>query len=157
MNIPKIDILEYPGLKSRKQSRVTFELWVCPSFSSTVVWALLQHEARYFVRRIATAPVPMGSPFGPDTYGAESEIPESLYSHITGRLKAVRVSPFDLDTSIGLDGTSYGIRMEAFMSSTNLSWWCTPQKGLTELYLWFFDTIKEFQALLPPSEHIREI
>jgi hypothetical protein len=138
----------YPGLVERKFARVRLRLWRYPSFEPLRSWAVLQAKKALFLRRIVWD---QGRTEGlkPTTYGSEVPLEKPVLDMLLAELQAVELPPFLPVSSIGLDGTTYGVEAGSYMLSARLTWWEAPPKAWEPLRDWHMRTAALFDSLLP--------
>jgi hypothetical protein len=140
----------YPGLAQRKHSLVLLRVFQYPSFQPCSSWAVVQVAKNLFLRRVTWD---QRHPFTPEpvTYGAEVPLESSIFNALTTELRAIQLTPFVVVSTIGIDGTSYGVEVGGFGSSARLSWWETPPPNWAPLQQWHAHAVTQFEALLPAS------
>ena len=155
---PALSLLEnpvaYPGLISRKWSKVLLRVWLYPSFKPYCSWAIIHAERELFLRRVVWDQVrPVGVSAGavPYTYGSETLFERMAYDKLSSDLATIRLAPFHVDGQFGLDGTRYGIEITRSALSTKLSWWETPPASWADLRQWHQQTVELFESILPLS------
>jgi hypothetical protein len=140
----------YPGLAKRKHSLVLLRVWQYPSFHPCSSWAVIQDAKNFFLRRVT---LEQRHPFTPEraTYGAEVPLQSSVFNALATELRAIELAPFIAVSTLGIDGTSYGVEVGGFALSTRLSWWETPPQNWASLEQWHAHAVAQFEALLPAS------
>jgi hypothetical protein len=142
--------LGYPGLPDRSFARVLLRVWRYPSFQPYASWALIQARTEFFLRRITwDQRHPLADT--PVTYGAEVEIDTSVHEPLLAGLRGIRLPPFIPASTVGIDGTTYGVEAGDYMRSARVAWWETPPAEWAGLGLWHAEAIARFEALLPAS------
>ena len=140
---------KYPGLAPRKGITL-LRVWVYPSFEPCAAWSILQSGASYFVRRVVYDQTPTVDA-QPITFGAESPVAEENFSGLLSELRSMQLSPFALASTVGIDGTSYGVEVGGFGKSGLMSWWGKPPTGWAPFQTWHACAIERLESLLPPS------
>ncbi len=152
MKIP--DALEhperYPGLAERKLPRVLLRIWCYPSFDPYRSWAAIQAREGLFLRRIVWDQGRTGR-LKPTTYGSEVPLEHSVFDELVADLQAIELPPFLAVSTIGLDGTSYGVETGSYMLSARLAWWQTPPEAWEPLRNWHARASALFDSLLPTA------
>ncbi|MCR8958699.1 hypothetical protein M0765_013470 [Variovorax sp. S2] len=140
---------KYPGLAPRKGIAL-LRVWMYPSFRPCAAWSILESGKSFFVRRVVWDQVPTVDS-QPITFGAESPVVEESFSGLLSELRTMQLSPFALASTIGIDGTSYGVEVGGFGKSGFMSWWGKPPVGWAPLEAWHARAIKQLESLLPSS------
>lgn len=139
----------YPVLPRRKCTRL-LRVWVYPSFKPSASWSVIQEGRKFFVRRVVWDQVQTVDS-EPVTYGAESPVEEERFRELLSELRAMLVTPFALASTMGIDGTSYGIDVGGFSVSGRMSWWGKPPIEWVPLQEWHARAIELFESFLPES------
>lgn len=139
----------YPALARRKGTAL-LRVWVYPSFKPCAAWSIVQDGGSFFVRRVVWDQV-RAVGLEPVTYGAESPVAEDSFRDLLAELRAMQLAPFAATSTVGIDGTSYGVEVGAFTPSGRLSWWGQPAAGWAPLQAWHTRAIERFESLLPAS------
>ncbi|MCL2310261.1 MAG: hypothetical protein FWC42_08335 [Proteobacteria bacterium] len=125
-------------------------LWRYPSFQPSASWAVLQADNALFLRRITwdhRHPVIVE----PITYGCEVPLASDVFETVLRSLQAIKLPPFVPVSTIGIDGTSYGLEINSFALSARYNWWESPPEAWTQLEEWHGSTTAQFEDLLPAS------
>jgi len=141
---------KYPGLPARDRSLVQLRIWRYPSFQPSSSWAVLRAAKALFLRRITwdhRRPVIAE----PNTYGSEVPLDAAVFEGLLHRLQAIDLPPFLPVSTVGIDGTSYGVEVGSFGLSARLSWWESAPKAWSLLEEWHASAITQFEGLLPAS------
>jgi hypothetical protein len=139
----------YPTLAQRR-STTLLRVWVYPSFKPSASWSVIQEGRRFFIRRVVWDQVRTVDS-EPVTYGAESPVEEESFRELLTELRAMQAAPFALASTMGIDGTSYGVEVGGIRPSGRMSWWGKPPIGWAALQAWHARAIERFEALLPAS------
>ncbi len=139
----------YPLLADRKCTRL-LRVWVYPSFKPSASWSVIQEGNKFFIRRVVWDQVQTVDS-EPVTYGAESPVEEEGFIALLSELRAMHVTPFALASTMGIDGTSYGIEVGGFRVSGRMSWWGKPPIEWVPLQEWHARAIELFESFLPAS------
>ena len=141
---------KYPGLPARDRSLVQLRVWRYPSFQPSSSWAVLRVAKSLFLRRITwdqRRPV-IAEPI---TYGSEVPLDAAAFETLLHRLQAIELPPFLPVSTVGIDGTSYGVEVGSFGLSARLSWWESPPDAWSPLEEWHASAVAQFEGLLPAS------
>jgi hypothetical protein len=139
----------YPALAQRK-STTLLRVWAYPSFKPSASWSVIQEGKRFFIRRVVWDQVRTVDS-EPVTYGAESPAEEESFRGLLSELRAMQFAPFALASTMGIDGTSYGVEVGGISPSGRMSWWGKPPTGWAPLQAWHARAIELFESLLPAS------
>ncbi len=144
---------QYLGLPSRNLRDRYFLIWEYPSFFPFATWTLSKVDDGFFVRRIRWRRLasPPHNLIEPDTFGADVSLPPSIALKLMDELTSLEFKPFYRDESIGLDGVGYGVSIECFRTTCELSWWCDPPPALEPVAEWFRRAQTAFEQVLPNS------
>jgi hypothetical protein len=139
----------FPGLP-RPKGHIKVKLLKIPAFHAYSVWALLEHEGSYRVRRIEWD---HGMKLAklPGTYGSEAELDPSTATDLLNELATLSVPAMQSPPAFGLDGVSFALVIGSFWGSSEFSWWCEPPAGWSELAAWYDRAHDAFEAVLPVS------
>lgn len=140
---------KYPGLAPRKGIAL-LRVWVYPSFKPCVTWSILQSGTSYFVRRVVYDQSHTVDA-QPITFGAEAPVAEVSFNGLLSELRTMQLSPFALASTVGIDGTSYGVEVGGFGKSGLMSWWGKPPAEWAPLQAWHACAIELLESLLLPS------
>ena len=142
----------YPGLVNRKRAQQSFRLWRQPAFDPDAAWSLLNHDDKWFVRRVVydCARDAEDGTISHDTYGSEVRLPDGMATELLGDLARISLPPFaSMSGHIGLDGCTYGIQFGNYMKDARLSWWCEAPPEWAEFRDWYAHALSEFERALP--------
>jgi len=139
----------YPALARRKCTRL-LRVWVYPSFKPSASWSLIQEGRRFFIRRVVWDQV-LTVDSEPVTYGSESPVEEESFRALLSELQAMQVTPFALASTMGIDGTSYGVEVGGINPSGRMSWWGKPPLGWAPLQEWHARATELLESFLPAS------
>ena len=149
---PLLNPMEFPGLVDRKVAEVAFMLLRRPSFDPEASWALYRDGNQWFVRRIICAfgNGPLAAKLEPNTYGAETAIPNVRAESLLADLRQISIGFVpNAGGGIVLDGCRYEVRCDNTTMSLNLEWWCEAPSEWSELRDWYANAVTVLQAHLP--------
>jgi hypothetical protein len=141
---------QYPALPKRERSFVQLRVWRYPSFHPCSSWAVVRAGKNLFLRRVTWDQRHPPTP-DPVTYGSEISLDATAYEAVLASLREVQLPPFITVSTIGLDGTRFGVELGGFGPSARLSWWETPPPEWSQLREWHAQTVAQFDGLLPAS------
>ncbi len=75
----------------------------------------------------------------------------AVFAALQQELQAIELPPFLTVSSIGIDGTLYGVEVGGHMRSARLAWWETPPKSWEPLQGWHGRTAALFDSMLPAA------
>lgn len=140
---------EYPGLTDLRPSRVLLRVWRYPSFDPWCSWAVLHSRELLLLRRILwdqRRPVISD----PITYGSEVSIERSDFASLSSELQGLVLAPFAPVSTLGIDGTTYGVEAGDFSVSARLSWWeSAAPADWAPVQQWHARAVELFESLLP--------
>ena len=139
---------EYPGLALLMPPRVLLRVWRYPSFEPWCSWAVLEADGSLFLRRIAWdhRRLVISDPI---TYGSEVLIERSTFDSLSSELHDIELMPFAPVSTLGIDGTTYGVEVGDFGVSARLSWWASPPADWVPVQEWHERAVALFESLLP--------
>ncbi len=151
------DPSDYPSLGQRDSREILLQLFVLPSFHPMTSWTVYSAaNDSFFVRRVrwdlaadhqtARCKLTIGEP---TTYGADASFPSSMLAPRLARLATISIPAFNLPTTLGTDGVSYGLRRKTFEHSAELMWWCEPPVGWEAIAEWHQDFVAALESGLP--------
>jgi hypothetical protein len=138
----------YPGLPQREYARVILRTWRYPSFEPYFSWAVVQAKGELFLRRVVWDQRRRDVP-EPITFGSEVPLDSKEYSLLLDELQVIKVPPFLSVSTVGLDGTSYGVESGSYMLSARLAWWEAAPAAWAPLQQWHERAASAFESLLP--------
>jgi hypothetical protein len=139
----------YPGLVEHRNARQLLRLWRYQSFEPCCSWAVIEARSGLFLRRVVWDRLDRSGMPQPVTYGCEVPLRQEIVAPVLGELAAIRLVPFPMASTLGLDGTSYGVERGTGFRSARLSWWDVHPEDWAPLHQWHEQTAASFDALLP--------
>lgn len=149
---------KHQGLVSRTEYQREFLLWRFPSFKPYSSWALYREAPRnraelFYVRRLQwdaafELPTSRGEP---DIFGAEARLEPKVAIDLLASMRAVRFEPLHNVGVTGIDGTTFGVAVGSFQTSTRLQWWSVIPPEWKPLQEWHDHAVSIFERAMPES------
>lgn len=150
------DSSHYPGLKELDPWDLKLQLYVVPSFHPYMSWSLFtEDDGSYTVRRVRWDQIADHRPgleLGePTIYGSDTLHPAEDLDPWLNQLKGIAFPPFLLKSSLGIDGTTFGLRAASSSAqSADVSWWSRPPAGWESLAEWYHAFVAHLEAHATP-------
>jgi hypothetical protein len=143
---------DFSGLRNMDVRDIEFQLVKIPSFEPYCTWTLFTpKDGNAVVRRIMwqrTAPHELAIE-GPTTFGADGFIDRATAAEIVTSLGSIAIPAFGFPPTLGIDGTTFGVRKTDNFHRAELFWWSRPPSGWERLASWLDETISVFDSALP--------
>ncbi len=152
------DSSRFPALREFTVRDLRLFLYRIPSFEPHVSWSLFTDSDHHFtIRRVRwdTASDYHLEIGDPTIYGADSIYREEDITPWLLRLDSISIPAFDISHSLGIDGTTFGLRRSGFSQSAEVSWWCQPPDAWSDLAAWHHGFIDYIESAAP--EHTNQL
>ncbi len=135
----------HPSLERLNPREINLLLWQHLTWGPWYSWAVIDARSSLRLRRVIWDR--RRDIIQPTTYGYDELLSPDIYKDLIAKLEGLRIKPF-IDGTMGLDGTTYGLRWRKYSNESRIEWWYAG-KGLKHLHVWYMETITLFDSLLP--------
>jgi hypothetical protein len=137
----------YPGMIERSVPHKNVRVWVYPSFEPFVSFTISKFKKSYYARRTVWDHRKQVLTEEPQTYCAEVEIQEEVMAELVSTLSEINMPPFEPAEMLGIDGVTFGVTLEQFMSESTLQWWGCYPESWHELRVWHCKYLRKLDGL----------